>query len=139
MLQDLYTEPGWLPPERRQISTADLLNRIAATDATFRRRGECWIGKCLICGGPLRFDADTGEGATIEHILPRSLGGTNDLLNLGIAHRRCNGEKGRRWDPKRRHSAMPERYRTLLERLHAERLRRWRTPVHTEEQLAHDA
>jgi hypothetical protein len=34
---------------------------------------------------------------------------------------------------------MPERYRTLLERLHAERLRRWRTPVHTEEQLAHDA
>ena len=38
------------------------------------------------------FDAETGEGATIEHILPRSLGGANDLLNLGIAHQQCNGE-----------------------------------------------
>ena len=54
-----------------------------------------------------------GEGATIEHILPRTLGGDNDLRNLGVAHRRCNGEKGRRWDapvmsPLRRH--LPLRY-----------------------------
>ncbi len=121
------------------MSTVDLLNRIAETDATFTRQGASWVGRCLICGGPLRFDADTGEGATVEHILPRSLGGTNDLLNLGIAHRRCNGEKGRRWDPKRRHRAAPERYRTLLERLRAERLRRWRDVEHLEEQLADDA
>ena len=98
------------------MSTVGLLNQIAATDATFTRQGEFWVGKCLICGGPLRFDANTGEGATVEHILPRSLGGTNELRNLGVAHRRCNGEKGRRWDPKRRHRAAPERYRVLLER-----------------------
>lgn len=121
------------------MSTVDRLSRIAETDSTFRREGASWIGKCLICGGPLRFDAETGEGATIEHILPRSLGGAKDLLNLGIAHQQCNGEKGRRWDPKRRHSAMPERYRTLLDRLHAERLRRWREPIHAEERVAHDA
>lgn len=121
------------------MSTVDLLNRIAVTDATFRQEGESWIGKCLICGGPLRFDVITGEGATIEHILPRSLGGTNDLLNLGIAHEQCNGEKGRRWDPKRRHSAKLKGYRTLLDRLHAERLRRWRDSARREEQLAHDA
>jgi 5-methylcytosine-specific restriction endonuclease McrA len=121
------------------MSTVDLLNRIVATDATFRQDGASWIGKCLICGGLLRFDAVTGEGATTEHILPRNLGGTNELPNLGIAHGQCNGEKGRRWDPKRRHSAKPEGYRTLLERLHAERLRRWRDPARREEQLAHDA
>lgn len=121
------------------MSTVDRLNRIAETDSTFRREGASWIGKCLICGGPLRFDAETGEGATIEHILPRSLGGDNDLLNLGIAHQTCNGEKGRHWDPKRRHSTMPERYRTLLARLHAERLRRWREPITADVRAVHDA
>ena len=108
------------------MSTVGLLNKIAETDSTFTRQGECWVGKCLICGGPLRFDAATGEGATVEHILPRSLGGSNELLNLGIAHRHCNGEKGQHWDPRRRHRAAPGRYRTLLARLHAERQRRWR-------------
>lgn len=90
-----------------------------------RTRGE-WVGRCLICGGPLRFDAHTGEGANIEHIVPRSLGGTNDLRNLGITHARCNGEKGRRWDPKRRHRADRDRYEAIVNRLLAERSRRWR-------------
>jgi 5-methylcytosine-specific restriction endonuclease McrA len=108
------------------MSHADLMNRVAATDSTFARRDDVWIGRCLICGGPLRFDARTGEGATIEHITPRSLGGTNDLVNLGIAHRRCNGEKGLHWDPRRRHQRQRERYAALLQRLSAERRRRWR-------------
>lgn len=103
-----------------------LMNHIAATDSTFVLRDTLWIGRCLICGGPVCFDALTGEGATIEHIFPRSLGGTSDLKNLGIAHSRCNGEKGRRWDPRWRHRANPERYEALLQRLAAERLRRWR-------------
>lgn len=111
------------------MANASLLNQIAATDATFTREGEDWIGRCLICGGPLRFCARTGEGATVEHILPRSLGGANDLRNLGIAHPRCNGEKGRRWDPKRRHRARQAEYAALLDRLHARRARRWRDPA----------
>lgn len=108
------------------MSRTDLMNRIAATDSTFVLRDNMWVGCCLICGGPVCFDALTGGGATIEHIFPRSLGGTSDLKNLGIAHSRCNGEKGRRWDPRRRHRANPDRYEALLQRLAAERLRRWR-------------
>ncbi len=111
------------------MANASLLNQIAATDATFAREGEDWIGRCLICGGPLRFSARTGEGATVEHILPRSLGGANDLRNLGIAHPRCNGEKGRRWDPKRRHRARQAEYAALLDRLRARRACRWRDPA----------
>lgn len=106
--------------------TARLMNRIAETDATFVRHGGDWIGKCLICGGPLRFDAATGEGANVEHIVPRVLGGTSDLRNLGITHTRCNGEKGLRWDSGRRRRMLPERYRELVERLRWERERRWR-------------
>lgn len=108
------------------MSHAERMTRIAATDSTFARQDTLWVGRCLICGGPLAFDALTGDGATIEHILPRSLGGTNNLLNLGIAHRSCNGEKGRRWDPRRRHRGQQERYTALLQRLSAERQRRWR-------------
>jgi 5-methylcytosine-specific restriction endonuclease McrA len=108
------------------MSHTSLMVQIARTDATFAQQGDTWVGRCLICGGPLRFEALTGAGATIEHILPRSLGGTNDLSNLGIAHRRCNGEKGRRWDPRRRHRARKEHYDELLHRLREERLRRWR-------------
>ena len=111
---------------------ADLMNRSAETDATFTRQGGSWVGRCLICGAPLRFDASTGEGATVEHITARSLGGTNDLLNLGITHARCNHEKGRHWDPKQRHRASRDhqaRYDEIVARLHAERLRRWREPI----------
>lgn len=113
------------------MSNADQMNRIAETDATFTRQGTTWVGKCLICNGPLRFDAATGEGANIEHIFPRGLGGSNDLRNLGITHSRCNGEKGRRWDA-RGHRRDPERYTALVERLRTERLRRWRDVPQTE-------
>lgn len=110
------------------MRSAILLNAVAQTDATFRREGGSWVGKCIICRGPIRFDATSGEGATVEHIRPRTLGGGADLLNLGVAHARCNGEKGRHWDPQRRHRRDPVAYSALVRRLLAERARRWREP-----------
>ncbi|HEY7780478.1 MAG TPA: HNH endonuclease [Ktedonobacterales bacterium] len=112
---------------------ADLMNRVARTDATFALRGDEWWGKCLICGGPLRFDARTGIGANVEHIVPRALGGTNDLRNLGVTHPHCNSEKGRHWDATRRHRAKPDAYRALIARIQAERLRRWRDDAGTDD------
>lgn len=114
------------------MKTRTQLHQIAETDSTFRRQGSLWTGRCLICNGPLRFDAETGEGASIEHIVPRSLGGGNDLANLGIAHRRCNGEKGVHWDGGRRRRTLPDRYSALVARLLGERQRRWREPVAAE-------
>ena len=110
------------------MRTARLMGRIAATDRTFTFHDGEWVGKCLICGGPLRFDAETGDGANIEHILPRTLGGGNDLRNLGITHPRCNGEKGRNWDSGRRRRGQPDRYQLLVGRLLAQRALRWRPP-----------
>ncbi|WZO96526.1 HNH endonuclease [Isosphaeraceae bacterium EP7] len=108
------------------MATSDLMCRIAATDRTFRRSGGNWVGKCLICNGPIAFDAGTGEGGTVEHIRAKSRGGTEDLSNLAVVHGRCNWEKGQRWDPKRRRNEAD--YDELLGRMLIRRRDRWRDP-----------
>lgn len=108
------------------MTTADRLTLVANSDTTFRRVGADWVGKCLICNGPIAFDARTGEGATLEHIRARSRGGTEDLDNLAIVHGRCNWEKGRRWDPKKRRSGTE--YDEFIARLIERRRERWRIP-----------
>jgi 5-methylcytosine-specific restriction endonuclease McrA len=108
------------------MRAVELMNRIAETDRTFAFDGERWHGKCLICNGRLSFDRLTGFGANVEHIQPRTLGGDNALLNLGLTHPGCNAEKGRNWDPKRRHRADPNRYRAIVDTLLAKRRERWR-------------
>ena len=44
---------------------------------------------CGICG--LRVNATK---ATLDHIVPRSKGGSNGIMNLQLAHWRCNNAKG---------------------------------------------
>jgi 5-methylcytosine-specific restriction endonuclease McrA len=106
------------------MTTADTMARVAATDTTFSRKGALWVGKCLICNGPVAFDAKTGQGATLEHIRARSRGGGNNLENLALVHARCNHEKGRRWDARRRKDGVA--YDEFVARLLDRRQDRWR-------------
>jgi 5-methylcytosine-specific restriction endonuclease McrA len=46
--------------------------------------------KCAICG--VKFSSM--RDITLDHIIPKSKGGGNDLQNLQLAHERCNMEKG---------------------------------------------
>jgi 5-methylcytosine-specific restriction endonuclease McrA len=108
------------------MTTAQKMARVAQTDLTFARRGELWVGKCLICNGPLAFEAQTGVGATLEHIRARGRGGTEELANLALVHARCNNEKGRRWDPKQRRT--DAEYEAFVARLLERRQARWRAP-----------
>jgi 5-methylcytosine-specific restriction endonuclease McrA len=110
------------------MKSVDLLNAIAATDRTFTLAAGQWVGKCLICNGWVSFDARSGFGANVEHIVPRTHGGGSDLPNLGITHPHCNSEKGRHWDARRR-KRDPARYTALVGRLLAERQDRWRDPA----------
>ncbi len=86
------------------MTPAERLGRVAETDCSFRRVGANWVGKCLICNGPIAFDIQSGEGATLEHIRARFRGGSDDLENLAIVHGRCNWEKGMRWDSRKHRS-----------------------------------
>jgi hypothetical protein len=105
------------------MTLAEKLCRVAETDSTFRRAGPNWVGRCLICNGPLAFDAKTGEGATLEHIRAQGRGGSQEMENLGVVHGRCNWEKGRRWDAKKRRST--EEYEAFITRLLERRRQRW--------------
>jgi 5-methylcytosine-specific restriction endonuclease McrA len=51
---------------------------------------------CWICDEPvdLTVKAPHPRSATLDHIIPRSLGGTNDPDNLGTAHFICNCRRG---------------------------------------------
>lgn len=104
------------------MKNRDKLEAVAKTDKTFELRDGNWVGKCLICNGPIAFSATTGEGATVEHIRARSRGGTEDLENLAVVHFGCNNEKGRRWDPKRIKN--PQEYETFIEKLLTKRKER---------------
>ncbi len=104
---------------------------IVATDSTFERsewRGQpVWIGKCLHCGSHLvvGLDGEPLSRATIEHIVPRTHGGTDELANLALACARCNMQKGVRLDNR---PASDPRAREIRERLLALRQSRWREP-----------
>lgn len=45
---------------------------------------------CALCGNPIR----NIERATLDHIIPRSVGGRDALDNLQLTHYRCNIERG---------------------------------------------
>ena len=58
-------------------------------------------GKCYLCGNEMKLPRDFSERkvrdpleATIDHIVPRSHGGTYRKENIKAAHRECNRRKG---------------------------------------------
>ena len=68
----------WILPERRL--------------SIYERDG--WL--CGICGDPVDRDADAlaNLAPSLDHIVPRSLGGGHESENLRTAHRVCNSRRG---------------------------------------------
>lgn len=54
-----------------------------------RKRWDQQLKSCCWCGHFLQL-----EMATWEHIIPDSLGGTNEIDNLALAHLECNRKRG---------------------------------------------
>lgn len=52
-------------------------------------------GICYLCGLPMFPNAESGSPLvfTLEHIIPKSKGGTNDMENLSGSHQFCNNFK----------------------------------------------
>ncbi len=50
---------------------------------------------CVIC--PLCGNVVPWDELTVDHIVPKSLGGSDKIENLQFAHRDCNGRKGNKY------------------------------------------
>ncbi len=49
-----------------------------------------WDNRCAYCAEPL------GRSATLDHVIPKALGGTADLSNVVSCCLACNSSKGHR-------------------------------------------
>jgi 5-methylcytosine-specific restriction endonuclease McrA len=102
-----------IPPPLVNISawryTAEMRQKSSKPEPDRWRRGHCqrlWseqAGKCFYCSEPLPEPASERirhrkreMSATIDHVLPRSLGGAAEWHNEVAACRRCNSAKADR-------------------------------------------
>ena len=115
----------------RDVTKVDArILEIVRTDSTFERvelRGgeEAWQGRCIHCGAHLVVSA-MGRllgSATVEHIVPRTHGGTDELENLALACAACNHQKGCRQDNRR---ADDPGLKAVVDTLQRRRRERWR-------------
>lgn len=61
-----------------------------ALDTNRRRRiYKVTMGICYLCGKFVPY-----EEMTVDHVIPRSKGGSSSLKNLRPTHRKCNSDKG---------------------------------------------
>jgi len=67
-----------------------ILQSLYARDAVLLGTGE-WVVYCYLCGNIMRKNSWVG---TIDHVVPRSLGGSDFITNLRLVHPRCNQIKG---------------------------------------------
>lgn len=77
------------PAKRVQVVTRTRLVRLPFAE----RHGMvcCWCGEPI---DPAQAATRGPLSPTREHLVPRSLGGSNRAENLLLAHRRCNGLRG---------------------------------------------
>ena len=116
----------------KPTSTHKLLLWCAAMDSTFEPSivgaERALTGKCIHCRTRVSVSLHGKPigGASLEHIVPRTHGGTNALDNLAIACTRCNAQKGTRLDARRRDDPTLQ---AVIDTLRARRLERLRAPL----------
>lgn len=79
---------GASPQSRWVVLTISLRKHGKSPGARALREALGEPSECYLCGGAISW-----ETASLDHVTPRSRGGTNELSNLRWAHRRCNRYK----------------------------------------------
>jgi 5-methylcytosine-specific restriction endonuclease McrA len=101
---------------------------VVAADSTFQQvlvQGEQhWVGKCIHCNAKVLVSLAGETRATLEHIEPKTHGGSDDPENLAIACARCNSGKGMRLDHRKRSDPTLSK---VIDMLRARKLARLRT------------
>ena len=85
-----FAEPKSRKAKKRRPGRSRLRRSAAVCVKLAERDG--WV--CHLCGDPIDPSAKGGHQPTIDHLIPRSEGGSNAQENLKLAHRRCNQRRG---------------------------------------------
>lgn len=90
--KELVARAGYAK-KRRTLEVQGTVEKFSRTEI-FQR--DNWM--CHICGGPIDRDADprTSKAASLDHLIPLSLGGEHSRANTRAAHHGCNARKGNR-------------------------------------------
>jgi 5-methylcytosine-specific restriction endonuclease McrA len=81
-----------MPPGRKLRQK--ISKKLAKMETLRRRPGG---DKCHLCGSPLDFSIRRTKHplyVTVDHLIPKSLGGGDHINNLKLAHRSCNMRRG---------------------------------------------
>lgn len=99
---DPLNEIARLAPEQRRLAEIEAAwrwrenrawpNRDDRTPENRDRLAEAQNWRCCYCG--VCMAAPDGRRATFEHVLPRSLGGSDLIGNLAISCHDCNNKRG---------------------------------------------
>ena len=72
--------PPYVPPKNENGQTTRKKQKL------YQKQG----GLCAFCDMPFSYN----DPATLDHIIPRSRGGSNTMKNFALVHRSCNLRKG---------------------------------------------
>lgn len=85
--------PRWNPERKAWVFVLRSIRTPAMGADQKRRKRTALIAlygsHCWLCNKSI-----VDEEPTIDHIVPRALGGTHKLTNLRLAHQRCNKARG---------------------------------------------
>ncbi|QQP96459.1 HNH endonuclease [Lysobacter enzymogenes] len=73
----------------RGMLKATIMQRRRETVYRMLAKRNAGIVSCFVCGKHV-----PRQWATLEHVLPLSKGGTDEMSNLSISHAKCNHRRG---------------------------------------------
>lgn len=77
---------------RARVSFYESRNVREARKDTLRKMQD---NQCCWCGKPMQNEREgKWDYETFEHLTPVSQGGSNEMSNLALAHKKCNEERG---------------------------------------------
>jgi 5-methylcytosine-specific restriction endonuclease McrA len=76
------------------VRMMDIAVKVSKTIHMRCRLAEAQSWRCCWCGDPCIPEPNTKKSATIEHVTPRSMGGTDEWENLAMACADCNHRRG---------------------------------------------
>lgn len=89
-----YPTKGYIKSAFPHVQNVGVIKKIALRVYVRTRLAEAQNWRCCWCGVHCVPEPGRGNSVTLEHVTPRSKGGTDEKENLAMACRNCNSRRG---------------------------------------------